>query len=118
MPKASLSFKQGTIAIADLFFSNQAERKRRPVLVISNSDHNQRSEDVLVMKITSAAKTGDFLIPLQQTDLEAGKLKKPSVVQSDFLVTIQKNLLTREIGKISAAKIAETKKELKKLFGL
>ncbi len=118
MPTASLSFKQGAIAVAEIPFSNQAESKKRPVLIASNSRHNQHSDDVLVMKITSTQRTGDFLIPLQQSDLETGKLKKASQIQTDFLVTIQKSLLTKEIGKISTNKMAEVKKELAKLFEL
>ena len=47
---------QGSIVLVDFTYSNQAQSKVRPALVVSNSRYNAISRDVIVMKITSRTK--------------------------------------------------------------
>ncbi|PIU21019.1 MAG: type II toxin-antitoxin system PemK/MazF family toxin [Candidatus Diapherotrites archaeon CG08_land_8_20_14_0_20_34_12] len=118
MQKTYLNFEQGTIVIADILFSEQIGVKRRPVLVISNTAFNQLSDDMLVLKITSADKKTEYDVNLKNEDLEEGKLKTNSFIMTDFIATIQKNLVTEGIGKISDKKLYEVKQKIKELFDL
>jgi len=55
-----LNFEQVDIAIAPVPFSNLVQAKVRPVLVISGKIFNPYSEDLIVLKITSAEKNYPF----------------------------------------------------------
>ena len=108
MQKTYSNFEQGSIVVADIFFSDQTTLKRRPLLVISNSKRNETSEDVLVVKITSSEKKMEFDIPLTSAELEKGSLKKESFIRVDFTATLHKSLLTVPIGKITQQKLLST----------
>lgn len=112
------NFEQGEIIVADILFSVQVGVKRRPVLVLSNSEFNKHSEDIIVLKITSAAKKTEFDVALRQADLEGGELQTESFIMADFPATIDKNMVTQKIGKISKQKLAEVKKKTKELYAL
>ncbi len=118
MPRTFLNFEQGDIVVADLLFSEQIGVKRRPVLVISTSKFNAESDDLIVLKITSADKKTDFDIPLTAGDLAKGELKSDSLIMVDFPATIQKSLIAQTIGKISKEKLLEVKKKIKGLYDL
>jgi mRNA interferase MazF len=118
MQTTSLSFEQGDIVVADILFSEQIGVKKRPVLVISNQKFNQSSDDLIVLKITSADKRTHFDVPLSNADLVHGTMKVDSSIMVDFPVTVQKNLITQTIGRISKEKVAEVKKKIKKLYHL
>jgi mRNA interferase MazF len=112
------NFEQGNIAIADLLFSEQIGIKRRPVLIISNTEYNKLSEDIIALKITSSYKRTKFSITLNNEDLEKGKLKVSSQIMADFPSTIQKNLISQTIAKISKQKLLEIKQKTKELYKL
>jgi mRNA-degrading endonuclease toxin of MazEF toxin-antitoxin module len=49
---------QGSVVLVDFTYSNQQQSKLRPALVVSNSEYNRISRDIVVMKIISEnAKT-------------------------------------------------------------
>jgi len=114
----SLSFEQGEIVIAPIPFSNQFSAKIRPALVISKKDYNNKSEDIIVLKITSKGKNYPFDIELKEKDLTVGKLTYESVIQADFPVVIEKKSIVQSIGKISKQKLKEVKQKIKELYGL
>ncbi|MDD5147857.1 MAG: type II toxin-antitoxin system PemK/MazF family toxin [Candidatus ainarchaeum sp.] len=118
MQKSSLSFEQGGLVIATLLFAEQIGAKRRPALVISNSEFNKKSDDLILLKITSQAKKTQFDVALAQKDLERGELKTESQIMVDNPVTTYKQLIEHNIGKISGQKLKEVKQKIKELYGI
>jgi mRNA interferase MazF len=118
MPQTSLNFEQGDIVVASLLFSGQTEAKRRPALVISNSDYNKASDDLILLKITSKGKKTSFDVLLSPADVLEGKLKQESMVMADNPVTTYKQLIEAKIGKITKQKLAEVKEKTRQLYGL
>ena len=116
MPRTYSSFEQGSIVVADVLFSEQVGVKRRPVLVISNSLFNKNSDDIIVLKITSAGKKTKFDVVLNDEDLEKGTLKTKSFIMVDFPVAIHKSMISQTIGKISKQKLLEVKQKTKALY--
>jgi len=114
----SSSFEQGEIVVAPIPFSSQFSAKIRPALVISKKAYNNKSEDVIVLKVTSKGKDYPFDVKLSAKDFVAGKLKHESVIQADFPVVIEKRSVSQEIGKISAQKLKEVKQKIKELYEL
>ncbi len=62
----SLSFEQGEIVVAPIPFSSQFSAKIRPALVISKKAYNNKSEDIIVLKVTSKGKDYPFDVELLQ----------------------------------------------------
>ncbi len=118
MPKNFSSFEQGDIVVADLLYSEQIGVKRRPAIVISNSQYNQRSEDLVLLKVSSKEAMTHYDVPLVQKDLVLGELEKESKIMADNPATVYKPLITKKIGKISDSKLAEVKQKVKKLYAL
>jgi mRNA interferase MazF len=114
----SLSFEQGEIVVAPIPFSSQVSAKIRPALVISKKEYNNKSEDIIVLKITSKGKDYPFDVELAEKDLDSGKLKYESVIQVDFPVVIEKRSVSQGIGKVSSQKLKEAKQKIKELYEL
>ena len=112
------SFKQGDVVIAEIRFSNNEESKIRPALVISSTNYNQQSGDIVLLKITSKTKNWPFDVSLTQIDLTTGQLNMDSVIKSDFPVVIAKNRIIKTIATINGKKVQETKEKIKQVFQL
>ena len=112
------NFSQGDLIIVEMHFSNQEESKLRPALVISSNDHNQHSEDIIVLKISSKARLRPFSVPLTQRDLSTGQLLLESVVLADFPVVILKTKVIKKIGVVNPKIISQVKEKLKLVFGI
>ena len=118
MQKSYSSFEQGEIVAADIIYSQQVGFKRRPVLVISNSGYNKQSEDLIVLSISSTQPKAKYDIGLTNKGLVAGELRTESKILADFPTTIEKNLISQKIGKISKQKLQEVKQKIKELYEL
>ena len=114
----SSNFEQGVIVVAPIPFSSQFSAKIRPALVISKKAYNGKSEDIIVLKVTSKGKDYPFDVGVSAKDFVAGKLKHESVIQVDFPVVIEKQSVSQKIGKISNQKLKEVKQKIKELYGL
>jgi mRNA interferase MazF len=115
---SSSNFEQGEIITAPIPFSNQVEVKLRPALVISPKKYNNKSEDIIVLKITSKGKDYPYDINLYKKDLKKGELYSESVIQVDFPVVIEIQSVVTSIGKISENKLLEVKQKLSELYEL
>ncbi len=118
MQKSSSSFEQGDIAVADIVYSQQFGFKRRPVLVISNTNYNKTSLDLIVVSISSTPPKSKYDLKLDNSDLVEGELRTESKIIVDFPTTIEKTLALQKIGKISARKLKELKQKLSELYEL
>ena len=114
----SSNFEQGEIVVAPIPFAGFSDTKIRPALVISAGGYNQKSEDVIVLKITSKFKEYPLDVTLKSGDLTAGELRQESVIQTDFPVVIEKRSITQTIGKISNQKLSEVKQKIRELYAL
>jgi len=92
-------YSRGEIVLIPVPFSDLTAIKKRPVLVISNDIYNNRYQDMIVVAITSnLAQQG---IPIASNDMIFGQLPKPSVIRSDKIYTLNQNIVSKSIGRIS-----------------
>jgi len=85
----------GEIFICRFPFTSGAFSKPRPVLVLFDLQ-----QDVLICRITSATRSEPLDVPI--SDWEQAGLAKPSVARLDRLVTAEKTILGRKLGKLSS----------------
>ncbi|HNV01571.1 MAG TPA: type II toxin-antitoxin system PemK/MazF family toxin [archaeon] len=115
---SSSNFNQGEIIIAPIPFSNLVQAKLRPALVISSKKYNNKSEDIIVLKITSKGNEYPFDIALKTKDLDLGELNSESIIQADFPVVLEKQSIIKSIAKINQKKLEEVKQKICELYEL
>jgi len=114
MLKKSSRYEQGDIVILELPFTDLLGSKLRPVLVLNAID---LGDDIIVAKITSSL--GRHRVPIMQTDLVIGRLKKePSYIDCSSIFTVEKKLVIKVVGRLTTKALDKVKEELKRVFGL
>lgn len=96
---------QGDLLLVPFPFSDQNGRKVRPVLVISNNQFNESSEDILVIAVTSNIMKDRYAISLTDKDLEEGHLLTKCSIKCESLLKIDKEIIIKKIGKIKDNKL-------------
>lgn len=85
----------GDILIINFPFSNGQGSKRRPVMVIKDTNDN----DILIAKVTSQQYTTEFDITLQ--GWKQSGLLSPSVIRIHKIQTLHTSLTIGQIGRLT-----------------
>lgn len=88
----------GSLVVLPFPFSDLRAAKRRPVLLLTAPDGYG---DFLAMAVTSQAGHPEG-IALNQPDLQSGTLPKASWIRTDKVVSLNRALVAKEIGRVSA----------------
>lgn len=92
--------KQGTIVLTPFPFTDLSTTKRRPAIIISKE--NEHSQDVVVAyissKISNQISETDYLLKSSHKEFQHTGLSKDSFIKLNKLVTIDKKLITGEMG--------------------
>ncbi len=88
------SYSFGEIVILPFSYSDLRDSKRRPALVILDSEDG----DVLVAKITSKKIESLFDLPIQEW--KSAGLNAPSFIRIHKLLAIESDHVVRRIGKL------------------
>lgn len=109
--------KQGSIVLVDFSYSDLKETKFRPALVISNSEYNEGSIDVVVLRVTSRGRNRKWESEILKDNLAEGTLDiEPSYVKVDSLYTVEKKIIRKVVARLKEEKIKEIRKQLLELF--
>jgi mRNA interferase MazF len=94
-------FRKGDVVAVAYPFSDSLSAKKRPALIIAESDVN----NVLACPITS--KPGrEYEIKPEDKDFGVGKLDlSPCYIRPNIIATIAKSAVTRRIGNLKDAKV-------------
>lgn len=111
-----MNIKQKDIVLLPYPFTDLEGRKVRPAVVISNDNFNKRSDDCIMVPLTSVIKDLPYSILITQDDLSSGKLVKPSRIRADKIFTVEKRLAIMEIGAINNVTFEKIKSEVAKVF--
>lgn len=92
-------------------FSDIQNKKVRPALVLSNDLFNKKSDDCILVPLTSVVKEEPYSVLINQNDLDEGKLIKISRIRVDKIFSIEKDLIYMKIGRINNKTFGKVKKE-------
>ncbi|MCL2185407.1 MAG: type II toxin-antitoxin system PemK/MazF family toxin [Treponema sp.] len=109
-------FDQGEILLVPVPFSDLSSVKKRPVLVLSNYNHNVSNRDIIVIAITSNLTQEG--IEITNDSLIDGFLPKKSIIKVDKVYTLEVGIVIKKIGKIKNEVLLETYNEFLKLISL
>ena len=110
------SYRHGDNVLVSLLFTNEAGRKRRPVLVLSTPAYHEGRQEVVVSAITgntSRVLVGDYLM----ADWLNSGLMFPSVV-TGIIRTIKQSMIERRIGSVSDRDMTAVEGNLQLILGL
>ena len=107
---------QKEIVLLPFPFSNLGGKKIRPALIVSNNSLNIKSDDCIMVPLTTIIKNEPFSVIINQNDFSSGKLLKPSRIRVDKIFSVNKNLISMKIGKLTNDTFKAVRKELDKLF--
>jgi mRNA interferase MazF len=111
-----MMYKQGDILLIPIPFSDLTSSKKRPVLVLSNSEYNSKTEDIVVAAITSNLESKDYSIEITSNDLTEGILKVTSCIRIDKLYTLSKYIVVKKFGCINNKIIKQVKVQVNLLM--
>ena len=92
--------EQRDLLLVPFPFSDQSGKKVRPVIVISNNEFNQFSEDIIVVGVTSNISKDRYAINLTTKDLDEGSLSTNCCIKVENVLKLDKELVIKKIGKI------------------
>ena len=107
---------QKDIVLLPYPFTNLKEAKVRPALVVSNEYFNNKSEDCIMVPLTTVVKNEPYSVIIENNNMKSGKLIKTSRVRADKIFTVEKNLIKMKIGAVKENVFEEIKKEIIKIF--
>lgn len=108
--------KQRDLLIVPFPFSDQSGRKVRPVIIVSNNEFNENSDDVVVAGVTSNISKDEYSLNLTNNDLEEGKLFTPCCIKVENILKIDKELIIKKIGKIKKEKLKDMINKIKEII--
>jgi len=100
---------QRDIVLLNFPFSNLKQSKVRPAIILSNNKHNKKSDDIVVVPLTSNLKQTDYDMLISNNNLEKGNLIVNSRVKVDRIFSVDKKLVKMDIGKIDKQTFSKIK---------
>src|SRR5260370_33026204 len=102
MTKTGTMPEQGDIVLIPVPFTDLTSQKRRPVIVISNTNYNRKTADVIVVAMTSQPDAGIYGFTINTTDLVGGKLNRPGQIRVDKIYTLAQSIVIKTFGRVSS----------------
>jgi len=110
-------YKQRDIIIIPIPFSDLKSTKKRPVVIVSNDIYNKKTEDIIVVAMTSNIEgKKDYSLLISNDDLEVGELKHKSMVRIDKIYTLNKSIVIKKFGTLKREVFCQIEKILQQLF--
>jgi mRNA interferase MazF len=94
-------FDPGAVVLVRFPFTDAASAKQRPALVLSSREHQRRQRDVIVAAITSHRVDDPGPFDHVVRDWQHAGLLMPSVVRCGKIVTLERSLVRRSLGKLT-----------------
>jgi mRNA interferase MazF len=106
----------GEVILIPFPFTNQAESKKRPAVVISSPAYHTNRPDLLIMAITSQTHAALDFATFPVIDWQTAGLLKPSFAKP-VLTTLEQALVIRRIGSLSPRDQHSLRQMLTQIFG-
>lgn len=111
-----MNAQQKEIVLLPYPFSDLEGTKVRPAIIVSNNVFNRKSNDCIMVPLTTVIKDEPYSVVITQEDLSLGKLLKPSRVRADKIFTVEKDLIMMKIGTVTDGAFKKIKEEINKVF--
>ena len=103
---------KGDVVVVPFPFSNLADSKNRPAVVIATPQGN----DVILCQVTTRAKIDEYSITLDDSDFKEGRLEQPSLAKPQRIVSLDKTIILYKVGRLKDSKTKELEDEVVKII--
>ena len=100
---------QRDIILLNFPFSNLKQSKVRPAIILSNNKHNKKSDDIVVVPLTSNLQQTDYDMLISNKNLEKGNLIVNSRVKVGRIFSVDKKLVKMDIGRVDKQTFSKIK---------
>jgi mRNA interferase MazF len=107
-----VKYEKGDVVIFQFPFSDVAESKKRPSLVVATL----KGDHVILSQITGQPRLDPDLLELNSKDFQKGGISRDSFIRPSVLFTIHKSKIEYKAGKIKQEKIKEVQNKLIEVF--
>lgn len=111
-PVKTSGFEKGDVVVMNFPFSNLADSKKRPALVVASLGGTDR----IVCQITTNATIDDYSIMLDSRDFNQGSLSKLSIIRPNKIFTADESIISYKVGRLKDSKIMEVEENLVNIF--
>ena len=105
-------FKKGEIVLAQIVFTDGTATKKRPVLILSGSQFNDKREEIIVAAITSNT-TRRIFGDIKVTKWKEAGLLYPSAI-TGILLSIKKTLVEKKLGTLDEEDLSRAEESIRK----
>ncbi|MGH7897394.1 MAG: type II toxin-antitoxin system PemK/MazF family toxin [Candidatus Binatia bacterium] len=119
MPSTT-TYERGRLVVVNVPFSNHSDMKPRPALIVSLSSFHDDLPDVILCPVSSQPRRyrhpgpGDH--PLR--DWRVTGLRRPSTVRVSKMLAVDKRIIKRTLGSLSAQDLVRVERGLRDALGL
>jgi len=115
---STIAFSRGAVVLVRFPFTDHRGGKQRPALVISTDSYSRHGDDVILAAITSQrfADPEPYDHPLE--GWKSCGLLHPSVVRAGKIVTLDRSMIRRTLGRIPSTDLAEVESRVREALGL
>jgi len=99
---------QGDIVLINIPFSDLKSTKKRPVIIVSKNEYNNKQQDIIVVAVTSNLVSKDYTVEFDKADMKQGTILTKSCVRADKIFSLDKSLVIKKFGAVSDKIIAKT----------
>jgi len=111
-----MSIRFGDVIVVPFPFTDQSAIKKRPAVVVSSETYHRERPDLILMAITSQARTAPTVGEVAVVHWQAAGLLKPSVIKP-LVTTIEARLVLRQLGALHVDDVAALRKVLANIIG-
>ncbi len=108
-------YNQRDIVLIPVPFTDLTSKKVRPAIVVSNNQYNHRSDDMLIVGVTSVLGNEPYSLDLTNEQMEEGTLPIPSKIRCDKLYLLKNKIAIRKYGKVNTKIQQLIQQQIKKL---
>jgi len=111
-----MKLEPGDLVLVPFPFTDLSARKTRPALVLSRTDYNASSRDVILCGVTSNLTNASHSVLLEGAGLASGRLAAPSRIKVDKVVTLQQSIVRKRFARVRPAVLEQVLREFRALF--
>jgi mRNA interferase MazF len=108
--------EQGDIVLIPIPLTDLSSQKRRPVIIISNNIYNRKTNDIIVVAMTSNPAVVDYSFTITSSDLEQGELNRPGKVRVDKIYTLFQSIVVKTFGRVNSNILEQIREKLNVLI--
>ena len=116
MMPTMIDYEFGDIVLVPFPFADQTAGKKRPAIVVSSESYIREHPDLVLMAITSQTRPSPAIGEVVLSQWKIAGLLKPSLIKPVF-TTIEKRLVLKRLGKLSAEDRKALCQALKMILG-